>query len=331
MKRTLLLLLTTLMAIAVVAVGGEGEVVAQTTVPEKLYWEAPPLENPITISVPANDTSYGNGLTRLRLDTTKDYIIDLPDKRKVGGLHINGGRNVVVMGGYISANPDKVIVNSDTSNASISISGNQSVIHIEGVLIDGSAGGQSDGIRVSNSPDGIVQLQNMRVVELFGDPPQEVHSDVVQLVAPDGVRAVKELRIDRFTGSSTITGFNMDEHGPTHLKNVNLFTHVKKGYRTSTWARVVKFNGPGSCVAGGHTLESVYGIPPAKSTLGERVNPTTKYPNECAALQESNPTRVSWPKLPISGYVYLGPPPGGDFVPAGVAGVGYTSPGYAAR
>jgi hypothetical protein len=30
----------------------------------------------------------------------------------------------------------------------------------------------------------------------------------------------------------------------------------------------------------------------------------------------------------VTGAIQLGPPPGGDFVPAGSVGVGYVSPGY---
>ena len=41
--------------------------------------------------------------------------------------------------------------------------------------------------------------------------------------------------------------------------------------------------------------------------------------------------RMSWPKLPVTGVLRFGRPPGGSFVPVGVAGDGYVSPGYVDR
>ena len=48
-----------------------------------------------------------------------------------------------------------------------------------------------------------------------------------------------------------------------------------------------------------------------------------------AALVAGAPAAISFPGLPIDGHVSQGPPPGGDFVPAGLAGPAYVSPGYA--
>ena len=42
-------------------------------------------------------------------------------------------------------------------------------------------------------------------------------------------------------------------------------------------------------------------------------------------------SRATWPSMDVSGSMQLGTPPGGDFVPAGSVGVGYTSPGYQTR
>ncbi len=39
-------------------------------------------------------------------------------------------------------------------------------------------------------------------------------------------------------------------------------------------------------------------------------------------------TAISFPGLKVVGHVTLGPPPAGDFVPTGVAGLNYVSPGY---
>jgi hypothetical protein len=51
--------------------------------------------------------------------------------------------------------------------------------------------------------------------------------------------------------------------------------------------------------------------------------------NAALACPETGAALASWPALPVSGGVEAGAPPGGSFVPAGVAGLGYRSPGYA--
>jgi len=47
----------------------------------------------------------------------------------------------------------------------------------------------------------------------------------------------------------------------------------------------------------------------------------------CRAIVR-NGTEAVWPAAPMQGVIRLGPPPGGDFVRAGVAGTTYQSPGY---
>jgi hypothetical protein len=52
--------------------------------------------------------------------------------------------------------------------------------------------------------------------------------------------------------------------------------------------------------------------------------------NSPAACHESGADFGTWPALPYAGGVTAGAPAGGSYVPAGAAGLGYVSPGYAA-
>jgi hypothetical protein len=50
----------------------------------------------------------------------------------------------------------------------------------------------------------------------------------------------------------------------------------------------------------------------------------------CPSAISADGLSADWPALrgQVSGVIHLGPPLGGDFVPAGSVGVGYVSPGY---
>jgi hypothetical protein len=63
--------------------------------PGSLAWAPPALSDPQTVDVP---TSGGV----LRLDSGRDYIVEFPDRAVTGGVGLNGGRNVVIVGGEIS-------------------------------------------------------------------------------------------------------------------------------------------------------------------------------------------------------------------------------------
>jgi hypothetical protein len=78
------------------------------------------------------------------------------------------------------------------------------------------------------------------------------------------------------------------------------------------------------------TLNQFYGAPPAGSL--QRFMWPTDYgvAAGCPSALSADGQSAYWPALTslITGVMQLGPPPGGDFVPAGSVGVGYVSPGY---
>lgn len=279
----------------------------------QLAYSPPELTNPITINL-------GTGKTSTTLDDNKDYILKLPSSKKVGATTIIGGRNVVIIGGHITI-PTGGQYDSDKRAIYVKDGPNTQVgrtVHIEGILIDGSGGGDSDGIAIA-APKTIVQIQNVRIVGLTGSQ-SGYHNDVVQ---PWG--GVKELRIDRLTGSTNYQGFQIPKDlapiEKAEISNVNLsYTNqppADGGYMIWLAHR---------CNTYPVKLTNVYVVPKSGRSLGKSV-----WPDEDDSSCPVNVTNnvATWPTLPhISGSVIGGSPSGGDFVPSGVAGVGYVSPGY---
>ena len=282
---------------------------------ETLQWAPPTLDNPITLQLE-------QGLSKTKLQDDRDYILELPTEKKLGGLIINGGHNVVIKGGHITVPPGG---ESHEEHRALQISNVKGTVHIEGVLIDNSANqGESDfdGV-VINAPEATVQLQNMRIVGLTGSH-AGFHSDIVQ---PWG--GVKELRIDRMTGTSNYQGFQIPaDKGAIEsatLQNINLGyvprTEGKNGFLL--WMTT----GAKSCDSYPITLSNFYLEARPGKDISQSAWPPPGGNLECAGVQ--NGDEVSWPKLPVKGVVKQGPPASGDFVPDGIAGLNYKSPGYA--
>ena len=309
-----------------------------------LRWAPPTLTNPITINLPAN------GSVNLNLDNARDYVIKYPSVRRVGELFVHGGRNIVIVGGASTIAPHagtgvRNIQLSDTTGVM-----NGRVIHIEGLDINGSGGGEGDGIGIG-TPSAIVQLENVRITGLIGHL-HSTHADVIQTWG-----GVKALRMYNVTGSSHYNNLYLRREnsplspaiGPVTLDHVNLFGYVNP----SSWdipatIRAMSIGtqpadndgGPSNAdsstncqLSNGVTLNDFYGDPPGGGKLQRFMWPTDYMGTSgCASSLTGNGLAAYWPALAakVSGVMQLGPPPGGDFVPAGAVGVGYVSPGYQA-
>jgi hypothetical protein len=150
-----------------IAAQGAGSVPASPT-STLLRWAPPALVNPITIVL-------GTGETTTTMDPNQDYIIQMPSTKKVGYTYLIGGHNIVIMGGYVT-----IPVSGDTTNdapsRAIYVKNATGTVHIEGLLVDASGGGMSDGIDIS-APAATVQVENVRVDGIFGYA-NEFHADV---------------------------------------------------------------------------------------------------------------------------------------------------------
>jgi hypothetical protein len=285
-----------------------------------LKWAPPSLTNPITINVP--DTQW-----LVSMDKTKDYIVKIGHHRPCAaagsnqaGLWLEGGHNVVLIGGRVSIPCES----TSYGRTGIKIRYATGTVHIEGVLIDNSGGYLTDGIAIS-APEATVQLQNLRVGPVWDWA--NAHPDLVQVQG-----GVKELRVDRLTGTSTYQGiFLTDEggfpNGPSDLRRVNVHT----------------LSGLGSYLPNTLFWQDTKDIPVSISDfyidrsgtsrgIGDVVQPSTNWVADGDATRRavlsSDGLSVSWPASNITGTVRDGNPPSGDFVPDGTAGEAYVSPGY---
>lgn len=271
-----------------------------------LTWAPPALVNPTVITLTKDSWSP-------KLDNEKDYLIQLPDEPREQTVRIQGGRNVVLIGGHIRI-PKK---GSSDHRAIYILDGAPSrTVHIEGVLVTCHDEDEGDAIAI-DAPNTIVQVENFRVENLQGainTKEGHNHSDIIQ---PWG--GVAELRVDKLTGSSNYQGLflnaDFNRNGAIRLKNINLtadeewFSGAKGGYML--W--LDEKSSPPPRIE----LENVY----VKPRMGRSLE-STVHPANTASIQNGY---ASWPGLAhVTGGVYLADASTPDFVPAGSVGIGYT-------
>lgn len=282
-----------------------------------LRWPTPTLAEPTTIEL-------GSGYTETKLSPRKDYLLELPPGGKHGGTTIDGGHNVVLTGGAISLERQLTAGEEANARRAIYIKGATGVVQIEGVLIDNPNGAEFDGIDI-DAPEATVQLENLRIVGLRGGL-HGFHADVVQ---PWG--GVANLRIDRLTGSSNYQGLSLQQDlgpiGTAQLFEVDLTATAEEpvdGGGHMLWLT----SGTSSCSSYPVTLEQVFVEPRPGRRLVDSVWPSANSGLPCA---EVGVATASWPDLMATGTVQAGTPPGREFVPEGIAGGAYVSPGYSAH
>ena len=270
----------------------------------RLRWAPPRLVNPITVTVTSPTRE-------LRLAPGRDYKIRMPrapvQPGPSGGLRIEGGRNVVLIGGELDFGS---VANADEKSGRVAaIFNNSGTVHIEGLYAHGA--GLVEGIQ-NYSENSIVQVENCRFDHLRGSESTH-HSDLFQF----GVG--KELRIDRFTGSSNYQGiFVTDMTGHVYVDRTNIVG--------DPGAKYLFWQGDTSVP---QTLSQFFVRPAPDRALANSVWPS---------IWDDDPSRrpfsrrdgvLMWgPPVRIAGVVRRGRPRGADFVPAGVPGVRYVSPGY---
>ncbi|MDZ7786265.1 MAG: hypothetical protein U5L95_04050 [Candidatus Saccharibacteria bacterium] len=254
----------------------------------ELTWAPPQLDNPTTIDLNTENWT-------VKLDDSKDYILNMPDEPVTRALVIVGGRDVVMVGGEIAI-PHQGSDPSISSRTGLKLKNQKGTVHIEGLLIHGKD--ISEGIQI-DADDAIVQLQNLRVWNLHArdqDGFTDNHPDVVQ---PYG--GAQELRIDMLTGESDYQGMFLvanagsgpNELGAVKLSRINL--HATPTTRYMLWK------------SGDYpvTTNEVYVDRPDGRTWDK----TLRYVEDFPDVKEGQPAN-------------------GDFVPETAVGLNYESPGY---
>jgi hypothetical protein len=269
----------------------------------------------------------------LWLASTSDWILQMPAVPVHGGLDINGGHNVILIGGEIDLTTP---CTSDTAPChGINISTgplSTGEIYIEGVLIKNPDASHShytgDGIDVDTTNVSTITLQNIRIEGIDGcnsGAYPGAHADVFQPYGAGGAL----LRVDHLTGTTDYQGMQIDPdyRAPARgdYRNVNI-TMLPNTHAGCTGG------GPGylwwltygatTCTSYPMSLSNVWATEPNGTLQYNAVWPDTNATFGCPANYVNG--YASWPGIPlISGGVHNGPPPTGDFVPPGLAGLGY--------
>jgi hypothetical protein len=160
------------------------------SISSKLRFSPPTLVNPTTIEVtPA--------LGGLKLDSTRDYILRMPSVPYVrkGGLSINGGRRVVIVGGEVH-HPQRWD-DASQSNRGIYLQGQSEHVHIEGLRVSGYV---REGVNISKA-GAVVSFQNCYFDDIIETDRDGHHGDVIQSWA-----GPRELLIDGLVARTTYQG-----------------------------------------------------------------------------------------------------------------------------
>lgn len=188
-------------AVAVSAVrGGEPAAGPEPTLPtptalapraERLTWAPPKLDKPILVTVTA-------ATPKIELRPDRDYIVRLPSSPLTlkGGLRIEGGRNVVLLGGEIVV-PSRSEAPDSRDRTGLLLKNQTGTIHVEGLRISGDL---AEGINLDQSEGATVVLQNIHVDTVHGSRGGH-HADVLQTWAGPA-----RLRVDGLVGSTEYQG-----------------------------------------------------------------------------------------------------------------------------
>ena len=284
--------------------------------PAPLTWAPPALSNPVVVTVT-------NANRRLYLDNSRDYRLNIVEHLN-RELWIEGGRNVVVVGGHITVDQlGGSTPYQDNTAVKIRFGDPTGVVHVEGLLIDGSW--LSDGFAIATGRD--VQIQNVRVERAY-DMIKNAHADCLQIQ-----QGVGHLRMDRFTCSTQRQGIFLGDHdgaiGGADLRRVDLYgapgTHLL--WQTSPSYPVALFDVRLGIAADFKSWAPFgYWVYPQRDgrTYAGHVD------RQRRAVVSRDGKRLWFVGSRISGVIRKSPAAVAEFVPAGAVGTGYVSPGYAA-
>jgi hypothetical protein len=258
-----------------------------------------------------------NANKQLYLDATRDYRLNITEKLTGRpGLWIEGGHNVVVIGGHVEMN--SAGTSSYWDRTAVKVRYSTGTVHLEGLLLDGAY--LADGIAVA-APAATLQVENVRVE--YAHATGDEHADCLQTQGGMG-----GLHMDRFSCSTTYQGLFLSDLpgaiGPCDIRNTNIVGKPGKYlfWQTSALTRIAVSNvwlytGSPWADFGYWTYPNREGV-----TYTGTVDPNRK------AVVASDGTYSTFMNSNISGRINKGMPSGGDFVPASKVGASYATPGY---
>jgi hypothetical protein len=295
---------------------------------ERLTWAAPALAQPVELRIDSN-VIRARGSNKWTLDNTRDYRVTLGDvSTTLGGVVFSGGRNVVVMGGHITV-PWAGASPTIEARRALFFYRQVGTVHLEGTLIDNAGGDLSEGIQI-DAPSAIVQIQNVRVTGIHARDQVHFSDNHPDLIQPYG--GVRELRVDRFTGSTDSQGIFLRAAyapiGKVDLRRVNMI-----GTNANATRIFHHFAGETGTIP--TRLTDVWVTPQPGDSLYSSVLAETAAGTVYTQTMTAGGLTATWPNykdasgnLVISGAIRAGVPTTGEWVPAARVGAGYVSPGY---
>jgi len=267
---------------------------------------APRLSNPTIVNIPTSD-----GI-RIRLDADEDARLVWPDAPVQGGpVLIEGGRNVVSVGGYITngaTNDGTIIVQSPHRD---------SHYYFEGLHVDVNE--QITDIFAFRNQNG-VQYSTTIMNSRLGTPDyigSGFHGDVVQIQNGSG-RGGIDLAVENVTASAEVQAFFLPDRatGTVRVDMENVNTSFADPYTGSNRGVLYWFNNDTSRNEPYPVeLDNVYA---ETDVPWEAVTPQRRH----GAIY--NDDSVSFSRgSQIDGEVFLGRPATGDFAPANRVGLNY--------
>ena len=174
-----------------------------------LAWKPPTLTSPTTIT-PTDEQG------KITLAAGKDYVIKLPTDRpwkNARGLWVEGGRNVVVIGGQVDVGTGYfsggtgpgVQANGYVRRAAYFLS-QTGTVHLEGVRFSASSGALSEGINISAALARVQVLNVAIATPLVGDKAAN-HADCLQ-----SWNGPVSLKVDGFSCTTGYQGMFLNPH-----------------------------------------------------------------------------------------------------------------------
>lgn len=326
-----------------------------------LKWAPPAQTTPTVDNVPAGGASFSYG-------DTEDAILVMPAATMTGTVEIIGGRNIRIIGGKANGadlGADTRII--DVADMGPSAGGHTAVesVFLEGLDIDLAAKSDLDMIWCGGWHDTTDPISSAKAAT-FNRPLLYIqncrlggsrwsgggmHPDIVQKNRPlAGVRAYQSTFTSSYQGLF-LPPQEGDKNGNwwqggTPLNDLDRCNFIARSDRS---AFPLWLNWDSNATSGqntpepmphttlgdvwimslkaGDTLGANLVYPRVQTGTSEAVNSN---PGDVGMIVASNGLSCTWKSAArIDGTLKLGTPPEGDFCPAGVAGLSYSSPGYA--
>lgn len=254
------------------------------------------------------------------LDPATDYKLTFTEKitratSTTSGVRIIGGRNIVIIGLEIENTNTGNIPQTD-AHWGLYCKDQRGTLHVEGLKIYGL--GIGGAIVLDQAYASTIQLQNCWINANMAEDPTYIHPDDIQTWRGPAV-----LKLDRFTGYTTSKAFNFQPH--EYEQNT-----------IGTWdLRRWDVHGPLDGTPEGSYLLWLNDWTLSLAASPGMAGPVGRWPiSSLDGYVDRDPTRSgTYYYQGASGVILphtVGVPPGGEWCPQSVPGVGYVSPGYVA-